>query len=240
MPWVSSAALKRYARMQSLAKGDAMPSVCLIEDKGAMPYVEAWDMQRRIHSRVVEGKSPDVLMLVEHPHVYTLGRRGKDSDILLTRSQLQDMDIEVHRVDRGGEVTYHGPGQLVGYPVINLRRWGGGPLKFVQSLERTLIATLAEFGINAESQDKPTGVWVGEAKIAAIGVRVSKGVTMHGFALNVCPDLSFFEHIVPCGMPDAAVTSLSQELDNPPEMGQVVQVLYDQFGRTFGMEMCLA
>ncbi|MCH8826459.1 MAG: lipoyl(octanoyl) transferase LipB [Chloroflexi bacterium] len=214
-----------------------MQDLCLVQSLGLMPYRKAWDLQRRIHSQVVEGRSPNVLLLLEHPHVYTLGRRGKPSDVLADAALLKKIGAEVHHVDRGGEVTYHGPGQLVGYAIINLRRWRGGPLKFVQSLERALICTLAEFGIQAESEDRPTGVWVGRAKIAAIGVRVSRGATMHGFALNVSPDLLYFEHIVACGLPEAAVTSMSQELERPPEAVEVVEAMTRCFGEAFGMRM---
>jgi lipoate-protein ligase B len=173
-------------------------------------------------------------MLLEHQHVYTLGRRGKPSDILANPTRLSELGVEVHFVDRGGEVTYHGPGQLVGYPIINLRAWSGGPLKYVRTLEQVLIGTLAEFGIRAESADKPTGVWVGDAKITAIGAKVSRGVTMHGFALNVNPDLSYFEHIVPCGMPGSRVTAMSSELSEEVRIEQVIPVLARQFGRAFG------
>ena len=211
--------------------------LCQVETLGLVPYKKAWRLQRRIHGQVADGTSPNVLMLLEHPHVYTLGRRGQDSDILVDAEQLKGLGAEVHHIDRGGEVTYHGPGQLVGYPIINLRRWRGGPLRFVQSLERTLIRTLAEFGIHAESEDRPTGVWVGSSKIAAIGVRVSRGVSMHGFALNVSPDLSYFEHIVPCGQPDVSVTSMSEELIDNPAVGEVADVLSRHFCRTFGMTM---
>lgn len=214
-----------------------MKDLCLVDCLGLVPYQKAWEVQQSVHSQVAEGRSPNVLMLLEHPHVYTLGRRGQDSDILADSSQLKALGAEVYHVDRGGEATYHGPGQLVGYPIINLRRWRGGPLKFVQSLEQTLISTLAEFGIQAVSEDRPTGVWVGNAKIAAIGVRVSRGVSMHGFALNVSPDLSYFDHIVPCGLPDAAVTSVSQEQDRASEVSDVAEVLSRCFGEAFGMGM---
>ena len=154
-------------------------------------------MQLRLHEEVAEGRKPDTLLLVEHPNVYTLGRRGQLSDILIDEDELERLGIEVHYTDRGGEVTYHGPGQLVGYPILNLRRWGGGPLKYVRSLEQVLTETLSDFGVRAESEGHPTGVWVEDRKIAAIGVKVSRRTTTHGFALNVCPDLSYFDHIVP-------------------------------------------
>ena len=214
-----------------------MQDLCIVENVGLAPYKEVWCMQRKVHARVVQGQSPNVVILSEHHHVYTLGRRGRDSDILADDSQLKALGAEVVHVDRGGEATYHGPGQLMAYPIINLRKWGGGPLRFVKALEQVLISTLAEFGIQAVSEDRPTGVWVGNAKIAAIGVRVSRGVTMHGFALNVSPDLSYFDHIVPCGLPDAAVTSMSRELDRVTDVGAVTGTLVRCFGETFGMNM---
>ena len=185
-------------------------NICHMVSLEVVEYETAWGIQKRTHQRVVAGELPNVLLLLEHPHVYTLGRRGAEDDILVSPERLVELGAEVHHIDRGGEVTYHGPGQLVGYPIINLRRWNGGALKYVRTLERVLIDTMQEFGIHAESEDRPTGVWVGEAKIAAIGVRISRGVTMHGFALNVDPDLTYFDHIVPCGMRDTRVTSPSR------------------------------
>ena len=204
---------------------------------GLVPYREAWDIQLRTHKEVAEGGGRDKLLLVEHPHVYTLGRRGQESDILIDADALESLGIEVHHTDRGGEVTYHGPGQLVGYPILNLRRWGGGPLKYVRALERVLIETLAEFGVRAESEGHPTGVWVEDRKIAAIGVKVSRRVTTHGFALNVCSDLSYFDHIVPCGMPESRVTSLSRELGRNASVAEVTPILAERFGEVFGLHV---
>ena len=204
---------------------------------GPVPYEGAWDIQLRIHQEVAEDGGPDTLLLLEHPHVYTLGRRGQERDILVDSAELVRLGVEVHHTDRGGEVTYHGPGQLIGYPILNLHRWGSGPLKYVRALERTLIETLAEFGVSAESEGRPTGVWVEDRKIAAIGVKVSRRVTTHGFALNVCPDLSYFDHIVPCGMPDARVTSLSLELGREVAVSEVSSVLVERFGAVFGLRI---
>ena len=204
---------------------------------GLVPYREAWDIQLRTHEEVAVGRGPDTLLLLEHPHVYTLGRRGQERDILIDADALEGLGIEVRHTDRGGEVTYHGPGQLVGYPILNLRRWGGGPLKYVRALERALIETLAGFGIRAESEGRPTGVWVEDRKIAAIGVKVSRRVTTHGFALNVCPDLSYFDHIVPCGMPDSRVTSLSRELGRHVSVAEVAPALVERFGEVFGLRV---
>ncbi len=210
---------------------------CVAVFLGRVPYLDAWELQRRLHGGVARAQIPDQLLLLEHPHVYTLGRRGKESDVTATAERLTELGAEVHRVDRGGQATYHGPGQLVGYPIISLRRWGGGPLRYVQALEQVLIATLAELGIDAQSEDRPTGVWVGDAKIAAIGVRVSRGVAMHGFALNVCPDLSYFGHIVPCGMPDCSVTSISKLLSKNVEVEEVAAALVRHFGLAMGLSM---
>ena len=182
------------------------------------------------------GDLPALLLLLQHPHVYTLGRRGSETDILVPAEVLRELDADVHHTDRGGEVTYHGPGQLVGYPILDLRAAGLGPLAYVRALERVIISTLAELGIRATAEDRPTGVWVDDAKIAAIGVRVSRGVTMHGFALNVNPDLSYFNHIVPCGMPNASVTSIAEQgvgLD----VSDVSNILTTHFASVLGLSI---
>ncbi len=204
---------------------------------GTVTYLEAWDMQRCLHKQVVEGRLPDMLLLLEHPHVYTLGRRGKDSDILVSERRLAELGVETHFVDRGGEATYHGPGQLVGYPIVNLRESGHGPLSYVRGLVDAITLALAEFGIRTESEGRPTGVWIGGAKIAAIGVKISRGVTMHGFALNVGPDLSYFDHIVACGMPEAAATSMSFELSEHVTMDRAVQTVASHIADTFGWSL---
>ena len=204
---------------------------------GLADYTATWDLQKTLHRQVADGLLPNLLLLLEHPHVYTLGRRGKPSDVLATPEKLRELGAEVHQIDRGGEATYHGPGQLVGYPIVNLREWNGGPLAYVRKLEEVVIATLAEFGIQGESTNRPTGVWVGDAKITAVGVRISRGVTTHGFALNVAPDESYFEHIVPCGMAGGPVTSMASELSTDVEVEQVIPVLTYQFGQAFGWKM---
>ena len=210
---------------------------CVAVSLGQVEYRRAWDLQIKIHRQVVEGGQSNVLLLLEHPHVYTLGRRGQESDILVSRKTLARLGADLHHVDRGGEATYHGPGQLVGYPIVNLRRWGGGPIDYVRTLEEALKATLAEFGIEAEGADRPTGVWAKDAKIAAIGVKISRGVTIHGFALNVNPDLSFFDHIVPCGLPGSRVASLVSLLANDLTVERVIPVVARQLGQAFGWTM---
>ena len=209
---------------------------CIVADLGLIDYPAALALQRDLHQRVVSGDLPALLLLLQHPHVYTLGRRGAESDILASEHTLRDLNAHVYHTDRGGEVTYHGPGQLVGYPILDLRAAGLGPLAYVRALEKTIISTLAELGIPATAEGRPTGVWVGDAKIAAIGVRVSRGVTMHGFALNVNPDLSYFNHIVPCGMPGASVTSIAEQgvgLDIP----SVIDVLEDRFANVLNYSL---
>ena len=201
---------------------------CLVADLGLIDYSPAIALQRDLHQRVVTGELPALLLLLQHPHVYTLGRRGSETDILVSPDTIHELDADVYHTDRGGEATYHGPGQLVGYPILDLRAAGLGPLAYVRALERIIISTLAELGIHATSEDRPTGVWVDDAKIAAIGVRVSRGVTMHGFALNVNPDLSYFNHIVPCGMPDASVTSIAEQ-GVDLEISGVVDILTTHF-----------
>ena len=210
-------------------------NTCLVVPLGLVDFQTAFDLQRRLHARVVASELPDLLLLLEHPHVYTLGRRGQESDVLTSKDMLSRLGVDIQLADRGGETTYHGPGQLVGYPIVNLRRWGVGVRQYVETLEQVLIGTISEFGIAAHSEGMPTGVWVGDSKIAAIGVRVSRGVTMHGFALNVSPDLSFFEHIVPCGMPDVTVTSMARELGREVDVLDVMPVVAREFGRKSGM-----
>jgi len=204
---------------------------------GTVPYGEAQYLQRRLHARVADGAVPPQLLLLEHPHVYTLGRRASPADVLASDEFLALHSVEVHQVDRGGEVTYHGPGQLVGYPIVRLRGTVGGPLRYVRALERAVVTTLAEFGVSAHSGDRPTGVWVGDAKVAAIGVRVSRGVTTHGVALNVDPDLSMFEHIVACGMPDLKVTSMAEHLDGNADVASVAPVFARYLGAELGLRV---
>ena len=177
---------------------------------GAANYAETFCLQRELARLVSEGSVRETVLLLEHPHVYTLGRRGKRDHILATAEELNFLDVEVHEVDRGGEVTYHGPGQLVGYPIVDLRSIGG-PLKFVCALQEAIVSSLARYDISGVCGEKPTGVWVGNAKIGAIGLRVSRGVSSHGFAVNVSTDLSYFDRIVPCGMPGVDITSMARE-----------------------------
>ena len=203
---------------------------------GVLGYQEAWELQRALVEERAKGRSVDSLLLLEHPPTYTLGRRGRESDLLLPRRELERQGAAVYDVDRGGEVTYHGPGQLVGYPIVDLRGWGG-PLRYVRALEAVLVKTLSDFGVQAGRIEGLTGVWAEEKKIAAIGVRISRGVTSHGFALNVSTDLSWFRHIIPCGIHDREVTSLECLIGHSVPLKEVAEVVIGRFGQEMGFAM---
>ncbi len=201
---------------------------------GIVPYAEASALQADLHARRAAGEAIDTLILLEHPHVYTIGRRGTAAEVLWDAESLRRRGVEVVEADRGGQVTYHGPGQLVGYPIIDLGP-GADLVAYVRRLEEVLIAVLARFGLGAERDFGNSGVWVRGAKIAAIGVRVTRSVTKHGFALNVAPDLSYFAGIVPCGITDRGVTSMSAELGSAtPALDEVAEVLEEMFSEVFG------
>jgi lipoic acid synthetase len=196
---------------------------------GRVPYAEADELQRALLERAAD----DYLLLLEHPHVYTLGKSADPAHVLVPPASV---GADLVRTDRGGDVTYHGPGQLVGYPIVTLPEWRAGQrdvVAYVRRLEAVLIAALGDLGVRAERDDGYTGVWVGGEKIAAIGVRVSRGRTRHGFALNVDPDLSMFGHIVPCGIADRGVTSLAAQLASAPDMHTVVDAVTARFTEHF-------
>ena len=200
---------------------------------GDMEYLEAYDLQLSLVEKVHSGQEPNTLLLLEHPHVYTKGRLSKGSDVLLPEEDLAAKGVAVLETDRGGQVTYHGPGQLVVYPIVNLKDWGG-PVKYVRALEQVVIATLAEMGITANCESGNTGVWTGQGKIAAIGVKISRGIAFHGLALNVNTDLTYYQNIIPCGIADRPVTSMASILREPVDMELVRYGLVYQFGREFG------
>lgn len=202
---------------------------------GRMAYASAWELQRRLADDLRNG-GPECLVLLEHPPTYTLGARARDEHLLAPEAALRAMGADVYRVDRGGDVTYHGPGQLVGYPILDLRSRGLGPAAYVRLLEETLIEALATYGVAAARREGYPGVWVEGAKIAAIGVRISKGVSLHGFALNVNTDLSYFERIVPCGLPGVVVTSLQRVLGRAVDLDDVADRVEDSFRRRFAWE----
>ena len=198
-----------------------MQKLVKVQELGVVDYLSAWEMQKQIADGVLTGKIENTLLLLQHPSVYTAGRRTQLSDRPLDNTPVID-------VDRGGKITWHGIGQLVGYPIIKLKN-SADVVGFVRELENALIQVCEEFGITAQRYCERSGVWVrdekGDRKIAAIGLRVAKGVSTHGFALNVNPDLSAYLKIIPCGIPDAKVTSISAELGEQINIEQVMPVL---------------
>lgn len=217
--------------------------VCKVWRLGRVAYGEAWALQNRLVDERGRG-GVDRLLLVEHPHTYTLGSSGHEDYVLLPPDELARRGIEVLRVDRGGDVTYHGPGQLVGYPILQLGRdtLRADFVGYVRKLEQVIIALLADYGIAAKPIKGLTGVWVdtpaGEAKIAAIGVKINvRAVTKHGFALNLNTDLSYFDGIIPCGIRDKGVTSLAALLGAPVDEADAAQRLVRHFGAIFEREM---
>ena len=250
---------------------------CVVEDIGLIDYEKAWKLQDEYAAEIATAARPPTLLLLEHPHVYTFGRRGQAGNLIWNESELKEKHIAVHCVDRGGDVTYHGPGQLVGYPLIQLEpirpdrsqsesvgleEWSERPVRFevdyvgyLRKLEQTIIIALANLGVVAGQRKGLTGVWVQadvwsrcprckpenrhkSAKIAAIGVKVdARGVTRHGFALNVNPDMSYWDGIIACGLADEPTVSLADLFPHAPEMGKVKREITKAFGEIFGYEM---
>jgi lipoyl(octanoyl) transferase len=200
---------------------------------GIQPYGEALALQRSLVEERRAGRIPDTLLLLEHPHVITLGVRGGRSHLLATPETLAARGVELHESGRGGDITYHGPGQLVGYPILDLKPDRCDIHRYVRNLEEVLIRTVSDYGINARRIAGFTGVWVGNEKIAAIGVRVARWVTSHGFALNVTTDLDYFGLIVPCGLSDRGVTSIGQLRGRPVEAAEVIDRVTVHFAKVF-------
>ncbi len=211
--------------------------VCRYAWLGQVEYQRARALQGRLVSQIHDGESPNTLLLLEHPHTYTHGRLSRDEHLPSPLEEGAAARVPVYETDRGGQVTYHGPGQLIGYPVINLRNWGMGPLEYVRRLEQVIVDTMTDFGIPARTEQGLTGVWAEGGKIAAIGVKISRGVAFHGFAINVNTDLSYFRRIIPCGISDRPVTSMTAELDETLDMGEVRYRLVCRFGRAMGTRM---
>jgi lipoate-protein ligase B len=203
---------------------------------GRTKYAEAWDIQKRVFAARSEGTIGDVLLLTEHEPVYTLGKGANENHVLANAAELQSRNIDLHRIDRGGDVTFHGPGQLVGYPILDLNGYYLDVHRYLRDLEQVLIGTLGEYHIPAERSEGYTGVWTGGEKIAAIGVKMQRWITMHGFALNVSTDLSYFDRIIPCGIFHKGVTSMEQTAGAPMRMDEVAGVVIKQFESVFGVE----
>lgn len=224
-------------------------------DLGIIDYQQAWDYQEQLFAQKLAVKSANrnlaaqdqqkinhQLLLLEHPHVYTLGKSGKEENLLLDETSLAQIGARYYKINRGGDITYHGPGQLVVYPLLDLEQFKTDIHWYMRSLESVVIATLADFGIEGERYTGFTGVWLSAnqanaRKICAMGVRTSRWVTMHGIALNVNTDLRFFDHIVPCGIDDKAVTSMQAELGKPLSMEAVKASFLKQFASIFNVEM---
>ena len=214
---------------------DRIASGFVLRDLGRVGYAEAFALQQDFVERRKRGEIPDQLLIVEHPHVVTMGRNGHEENLLARPEVLARAGIEFHRTDRGGDVTYHGPGQIVGYPIVDLREWKRDVVAYVRALEQVLIDALAEFGIEAGREQGATGVWTSQGKIAAIGVHISRWVTSHGFALNVDTDLNYFGYIIPCGL-TKPVTSM-RALGCQAAREQVAAAVARGFARIFEREL---
>lgn len=222
---------------------------------GLIDYQQAWDYQEKLFADTIALKienrkqpeeqqqpTPNYLLFCEHPHVYTLGKSGDESHLLLDQEELRKAEATYYKINRGGDITYHGPGQIVGYPILDLDNFFTDIHKYLRLLEEAVILTLQDYGITAGRIEGLTGVWldhekqVNPRKICAMGVKSSRWVTMHGFAFNVNTDLNYFGNIVPCGISDKAVTSLEYELGKPQDMKEVEAILKQHIGKLFGME----
>jgi len=225
-----------------------------LQDIGLIDYQKAWDYQETLFQKVVDAKqanrkseekkpTPNYLLYCQHPHVYTLGKSGKEANLLINEEFLKSKGATLYRINRGGDITYHGPGQVVGYPILDLDNFGVSIKSYIYKLEEVIINTLSDFGIVAERSEGATGVWLDtdnpakSRKICAMGVRTSHWVSMHGFALNVNTDLDYFNYIVPCGIPGKGVTSLQKELGKVIDIDQVHESLTAAFENVFGMEI---
>ncbi|MGH9784735.1 MAG: lipoyl(octanoyl) transferase LipB [Terriglobia bacterium] len=211
--------------------------ICVVHSLGLMPYQAAWNLQRELVERRKAREIEDTVLFLEHPPVITLGRNARAEHLLTPAQTLRQLGIDLVESDRGGDVTFHGPGQLVGYPILDLSLIRKDVVWYVRTLEEALIRTAREYGLPAERRSGLTGVWVNQAKLAAIGVHLSRWVTSHGFALNLETDLRFFRHIVPCGIAGAPVTSLRECLGRPVDRRSVEQSLTRHLGELLGLAM---
>ena len=219
-----------YARDMAAAAID-------VHRPGQVAYRHAWAWQQARADDVRAGAACEALAVLEHPPVYTCGRRSDPANLLASPERLAEQGIEVVDVERGGDVTYHGPGQLVAYPILDLRRRGIYPIGFVRGLEQALVATLETLGVPAAPRPNLPGVWVGNDKIAALGVHVRGGVSMHGISLNLAPDLTAFDAIVPCGIQDAGITSVERYCGVAPNREAAKEAFITAFAQTFQVEM---
>ncbi len=218
------------------------------QDIGTVEYKNAWDYQEELLLKVLEKRKNGnnqigYLLFCEHPHVYTLGNSGNSNHLLINENFLQSIQASYYKTNRGGDITYHGPGQIVGYPIFDIQRMNLGPKKYINLIEQSIIDTLKEYQIEAERLERATGVWLDThdpklaRKICAIGVRVSRGVTMHGFAFNINTNLQYFNYIVPCGIADKGVTSLQKELGKEININEVKKKLKQHISSLFNIKL---
>lgn len=229
-----------------------MNKTIFLKDLGEKDYKETWDYQTELLQEIVDTKvknrrndlnetTKNHFLFVEHPHVYTLGKSGDLSNLLLNENQLKDKGATFYKINRGGDITYHGPGQIVGYPILDLENFFTDIHKYLRLLEETIILTIAEYGLKGERSDGETGVWLDVGtpfarKICAMGIRSSRWVTMHGFALNVNANLGYFDNIIPCGIRGKAVTSMEAELNKKLDLEEVKQKILTHFKKLFEVE----
>ena len=202
-------------------------------DLGTIDYKDAWDLQKNLLNSRRKNEIDDILLLLEHPNTYTLGKTADRNNLIAQSKFLDQKKISVYDIDRGGDITYHGPGQIVGYPIIDLAGWNKDTHKYLRAIEEVIIKTCGNFNISAERNEEYTGVWIGDNKIAAIGIKVSRWITMHGFAFNVNTDLSLFDGIIPCGIKEKEVTSLQKELDKTIDINEVKTFILKNFTEVF-------
>ncbi len=227
-----------------------MPEKVIFEDLGLIDYKKAWDYQEELHQNIVNYKSAkksekteNRILFCEHPHVYTIGKSGSENNLLINKGILDSINATYYRINRGGDITYHGPGQIVGYPIFDLEQIKLGIKNYVSKLEESIIKVLNEYSISAERIKEATGVWMDTRvpgktrKICAIGIRVSKYVTMHGFALNVNTDLSYFNYINPCGYNDKGVTSMKNEIGKDLDIKEVKKKILKQIINEFEIDL---
>ena len=203
---------------------------------GRQAYRDCWELQQRLAAARRAGQVPDLLLLVEHPPTYTIGRRGTRDNLLIDEATLNQVGATCLEVDRGGDITFHGPGQLVVYAIIDLGLTNRSVRRYVENLENVVIETLRRYGLNGTIDPAYPGVWLGRDKIAAIGISIHHGVSYHGFALNIDPDLRYFDYMIGCGIPDRGATSLARELGRPVDSDEVANLVVEQFADTFSVE----
>jgi len=212
----------------------------LYSNLGIIDYKEAWDLQKELFTRRVNAETEDILFLLEHPNTYTLGKTADRENLKGSEDYLKNNQISVYDIDRGGDITYHGPGQIVGYPIIDLNYWQKDTHKYLRALEEVIIRTCAEYNLICDRNPKHTGVWINDAKIAAIGIKVSRWVTMHGFAFNINTDLNLFNGIIPCGIQDKSVTSLKKELNREVVISEVKERIVKNFKEIFNYDRIIS